>query len=467
MGHVRGTDRSQMTLFAERLEELVAASAEVRVIDQFIEQLPLKSLGFARAEAAGTGRPGYSPWALLKLYLYGYMNSVRSSRGLERETQRNVEVMWLLGRLQPDFKTVARFRAENGEGLQRVCLAFVSFCLEAGLATGGRVSLDGSKVAGQNARHRNYGKARLEKALAKSEESIALYLRSLDEADAQEGEPTASPEAVRAALEVLGRKRARWAQLLSELGPEQTQVSLTDKDARRMKTGQGDWVVGYNVQLAVDTHTHLVVHQDLAQTSNDRPSLAPMALATQAVLGGGPLEVLADRGYSNGAQGEQCEAHGIAVAAPRQGAPSGKGYARQQFSYDATEDTYRCPAGETLHRVATTRATGERSYRTRACKDCVVRAQCTTSAYRTVSRQAHEDMLAKMDARATASPEPMQTRRSTVEPVIGTVKRYLGGRFLTRGRDKVKTELSLAVLGYNFRRVLNLMGGHWITAQLA
>lgn len=466
MGHVSEVSREQLTLFAERLEELVPADASVRLIDRFVDGLPLLSLGFSRAVPAATGRPGYSPSALLKLYLYGYMHDVRSSRRLERETHRNVEVMWLLGRQQPDFKTVARFRAENGEGLQRVCGAFVSLCLEAGLASGRRVSLDGTKVAGQNARHRVFGKKQLERKVAAVDEAIASYLRRLDEADASEAETEVSAEAVRLALAALEEKRAKWLGLLSGMEPEQTQVALTDADAQRMKTGQGDWVVGYNVQVVVDTETHLVVHHDLAQTGNDRQSLAPMATATQAVLGEGPLEVLADRGYSNGAQGNECEALGIEVTAPRQGGPTGKGYSREQFVYDAEQDSYQCPAGETLHHVGTTRD-GERTYRTRACQRCALRPQCTTSDYRSVSRQAHEDMLAKMDARARASDEPMLTRKTTVEPVIGTLKRYLGGRFLTRGRFKVKTELALAVLSYNFRRLLNLMGKAWFEARLA
>lgn len=469
MGHIRGESRQQLTLFAERLDEVVTPDNPVRVIDAFVGQLDLAQLGFKRALSAETGRPGYDPGDLLRLYIYGYLHGVCSSRRLEAESQRNVDVMWLLGRLEPDFRTIATFRKSNGEAIGRVTAALVQFCRETKVFGGAQVALDGSKVAGQNARHRTFTEGQLRKRLARTEARVAEYLSGLDEADRAEdtvaGEEGSTAEAL-AALKSQREQIQGWLKTLQERGEQQ--LSLTDEDARRMRSGQGDWVVGYNVQAVVDTEAHLVVHHGLAASGNDRQALESMAKGAQEALGGGPLAVLADGGYSNAEQVARCEEAGIEVTAPREHSVNRHGsyFDKREFSYEAASDSYTCPAGETLSFKGES-AKGERSYRTGACARCTLRDQCTKGRYRTVTRQRNEAALEAMDARARATPEPMRRRKATVEHVFGTLKRLLGGRFLTRGRERVRTELDLAVLGYNLRRMMNLKGTNWMLEQLA
>jgi transposase len=421
-------------------------------------------------EHRGRGRPAYAPGDLLRLYIYGYLHRVSSSRKLEAETGRNVEVMWLLRRLRPDFKTIARFRQENGAAIQRVTAAFVQFCQSSALLLGGEVALDGSKVAGQNARHRNYSAERLRKRLKHLEAQMHAYLRRLDVQDGEEAHSElALPADAAPLLAALQSRHQKAMELLAQLeasGAEQ--LSLTDADAKRMKTGMGAWVVGHNAQVAVDTETHLVVHLDIEDSGNDRQALAPMAQQTQQILGGGPLRMLADGGYSSAEHAAVCEANQIEVTAPRQHSVNRHGnfFDKREFRYDAERDEYTCPAGEILS--FRSQQGSERVYRTKACRNCPLRDRCTDakSRYRIVTRHAQEPALERMDARAKASPETMVKRKSTVEHVFGTLKYLLGGRFLTRGRAGAKTELALAVLGYNFKRLINLKGVPWLMAQM-
>ena len=471
MSQVTGISRDQMVLFADSLDGWVGPESVVRVIDAFVAQLSLESLGFKHAvEHHGRGRPAYAPGDLLRLYIYGYLHRVSSSRKLEAETGRNVEVMWLLGRLRPDFKTIARFRQENGAAIQRVTAAFVQFCRSSATLTGTEVALDGSKVAGQNARQRNFNAKRLRQQVKRLEEQMQAYLQRLDVQDGEdEGHGSALPADAAQLLEALRSRQQQamdWLAQLEASGAKQ--LSLTDADAQRMKTGMGDWVIGHNVQVAVDTETHLVVHLDIEAGGNDRQALAPMAQQTQQILGGEPLRVLADGGYSSAEHAAVCEAIGIEVTAPRQHSVNrhGEYFDKREFQYDAERDVYTCPAGQILS--FRNQQGSERSYRTRACRDCPLRDRCTDakSRYRIVTRQENEAAVEAMDARAKASPETMVKRKSTVEHVFGTLKYLLGGRFLTRGRAGVKTELALAVLGYNFRRLINLKGVPWLVAQM-
>ena len=469
MGYVRGVERQQGSLFPTAIEDLVPADHPVRVIDAFVAQLALGELGFDRALPKETGRPGYDPADLLKLYIYGYLHRVRTSRRLEQESQRNVEVMWLVNRLSPDFKTIADFRRDNGEPLKRVCAAFVQFCRQAQLFSGERVAIDGSKFAGQNARDRNYSEAQLQKRLLQTEEKIARYLRELDEQDAQQVGVTLDPEHTAAALQALSAQRAqieRWLAQLAERG--ESQVSVTDADARKMRTGQGEWVIGYNVQVAVDSEAHLVVHHEVTQQGNDRQQLAPMAEQTQAVLATAALEVLADTGYSNAEAALKCEAMGITTYVPREHSVNHHGpfFDKRAFVYDPHRDSYRCPAGEHLSFRGQS-AEGQRSYRSSACGGCALKAQCTAAAQRTVTRHVHERALEAMDARARHHPQLMRQRKAIVEHPFGTLKWLLdGGRLLTHGLKSVATEMALAILAYNLRRVLNMQGTSWMLAAL-
>jgi transposase len=470
MSYIRGQSRTQTTLFPEAVEDLIPVDHPVRVIDAFVNQLPLAELGFDKAVAAATGRPPYDPADLLKLYIYGYLSRARSTRRLEQESRRNVEVMWLLNRLTPDFKTLADFRRLNPEPLKRVCAAFVQFCRREQLFRGERAAIDGSKFAGQNARHRNHGEAELRRRLAQTEAEVAAYLQALDAHDTEEAAAGAGSEDMPAALEKLLRRREQilgWLREMARRGEQQ--LSRTDADTRKMRTGQGHWVVGYNVQAAVETETHLIVHHEVTRACNDREQLAPMAEQTQAVCGGGALEVVADMGYSNASAAAQCEAAQITTYVPREPGvnPHGEYFAKCAFHYEEATDTYRCPGGARLHFQGQS-AQGERSYRTRACRDCALKKRCTSAAYRTVSRHLHERALEAMDARARGHPEVMLERKCVVEHPFGTLKQILdGGRFLTRGLTSVGTEAALAVLAYNLRRVINRKGVRWMITALA
>lgn len=471
MSQVTGVSREQLVLFADSLDDWVGPQSVVRVIDAFVAQLSLDALGFKHAvDAGGRGRPAYAPGDLLRLYIYGYLHRVSSSRKLEAETGRNLEVMWLLRRLRPDFKTIARFRQENGAAIQRVTAAFVQLCQSSGTLSGAEVALDGSKVAGQNARQRNFSAERLRKRLKRLEQQMQSYLQRLDAQDGEEERSQAAlPADAPGLLAALQSRHRKAMELLAQLEASgEEQLSLSDADAKRMKTGMGDWVVGHNVQVAVDTATHLVVHLDIEASGNDRQALAPMAQATQQALGGERLRVLADGGYSSAEHAAVCEASDIEVTAPRQHSVNrhGQYFDKREFRYDAERDEYTCPAGEILS--FRSQQGSERIYRTQACRDCLLRERCTGAKSRTrsVTRHEHEAAVEAMDARAKASAEAMVKRRSTVEHVFGTLKYLLGGRFLTRGRAGVKTELALAVLGYNFRRLINLKGVPWLVAQL-
>ena len=470
MRHIRGQSRQQATLFPESLEDLIPAEHLVRVLDTFVEQLSLVDLGFSKAIPAATGRPSYDPSDLLKLYLWGYMNQVQSTRRLEHASLSNVEVMWLLNRLSPDFKTLADYRRDNPTGLQRVCSAFVQFCRGAEVFSGERVAIDGSKFGGQNARSKNVSARTLTKRLKQTEKKIAAYFVALDEADAQETEWASGPEDVKAALAALeSQKEAIQAQLEAMTAAGETQVSYTDPDARKMLTGQGEWVVGYNVQTAVETDTHVIVHHEVEQEVTDRKQLAKVATRTQEVLEGEELEVVADAGYSNASEAAKCEAKGVKTYVPKQPGKNTHGdyYERSVFEYDEDKDSYRCPAGEVLTFRGES-AKGERTYRRKSCAGCVLKPQCTSAQSRSVTRLRHESALQAMDARARAHPDIMKQRAATVEHPFGTLKQILkGGKFLTKGLSSVKAEMSLAVLAYNMKRLINLKGTDWMIKALA
>src|SRR5438034_4997074 len=301
---VEGADRGQSTLFPERLEDWIGEDNPVRVIDVFVEELDLAELGFNGVDPEATGRPSYHPSVLLKLYIYGYLNRVQSSRRLEREAGRNVEVMWLAGRLVPDHKTIADFRKDNGPAIRKVCAQFVALCREIGLLTKASVAIDGSKFKAVNNRDKNFTRAKMERRLAQIDESVARYLSQLDTADLQE-----PSEALGAKTAHLKDKLAKLASEMERLkaieramlaSPDQ-QISLTDPDSRSMATsGRGSGVVGYNVQVAVDTEHHLIIAHEVTNSGSDRAQLSNMGLQAKAVLGVEKLEAVADRGYYSG-----------------------------------------------------------------------------------------------------------------------------------------------------------------------
>jgi transposase len=465
---VEGVDRSQSTLFPECLEDWIIEDNPVRVIDAFVGELDLGELGFSGVDPEATGRPSYHPSVLLKLYIYGYLNRVQSSRRLEREAGRNVEVMWLTGRLVPDHKTIADFRKDNGTAIRQVCARFVDLCREIGLLATASVAIDGSKFKAVNNRDRNFTRAKVERRRAQLEESVARYLSQLDTADRQE--PT---EALATKTERLKDKLVRLKQEMAKLAtieaqmlasPDQ-QVSLTDHDSRSMATsGRGSGVVGYNVQVAVDTEHHLIVVHEVTTSGSDRAQLANMAKQAKAVLQAEELAAVADRGYFNSPEILACHEAGIMVTLPKpmtSGAKADGRYGRQDFVYIAAEDVYRCPAGERLTYRYTNEEAGKvlRRYWTTGCSKCPLKSQCTTGPERRIARWEHEHLLDAVQQRLDANPQAMRQRRETVEHPFGTMKARMGAtHFLTKTLPKVAAEMALCVLACNLTRVMNIVG---------
>ena len=465
---VQGQDRAQATLLPECLEDWIGEDNPVRVIDAFVDALDLGEIGFAGVEPAATGRPSYHPSVLLKLYIYGYLNRIQSSRRLEREAGRNLEVLWLLRRLAPDHKTIADFRTDNGPALRKVCARFVELCREMGLLTSTSVAIDGSKFKAVNNRDKNYTEGKVARRWAQLEESVARYLSQLDTADRQE-----PSEAL--AIKALHLKE-KMAKLESEMGKlsahehamlmsADKQVSLTDPDSRSMATsGRGSGVVGYNVQTVVETEHHLIITHDVTNTGSDRGQLARMGKMAQAVLRADRIEAVADRGYFNSPEILECHEAGITVTLPKpmtSGAKSEGRFGKQDFVYIAAEDVYRCPAGERLTYRYSNEEAGKvmRRYWTSACPKCPLKSKCTTGSERRIPRWEHEHLLEAVQERLDRDPDAMRRRRETVEHPFGTIKARMGAtHFLCKTLPKVAAEMALHVLAYNLTRVMNIMG---------
>ena len=463
-----GADRGQSTLLPECLDEWIDESNPVRAVDAFVDALDLGKLGFEGVVPEVTGRPSYHPSALLKLYIYGYLNRVQSSRRLEREAGRNLEVIWLLGRLVPDDKTIADFRKDNGSAIRKVCAQFVALCRDMGLLTKASVAIDGSKFKAVNNRDRNFTRAKVERRRAQLEESVARYLSQLDTADLQEpSEALAAKTAhLKEKLAKLESEMQRLAAMEKQMlaSPDQ-QISLTDPDSRSMATsGRGSGVVGYNVQVAVETEHHLIVTHEVTNSGSDRAQLANMGRQARDALGVDKLEAVADRGYYNSTEIKACDDAGIAVTLPKpmtSGAKSDGRFGKQDFVYNAAEDVYRCPAGEKLAYRMTTEQDGKmmRRYWTNACPNCLLKSKCTTGNERRIPRWEHEHVLEAAQKRLDENPQAMRARRETVEHPFGTLKMRMGAtHFLMKRLPKVATEMALHVLAYNLTRVMNIVG---------
>ena len=465
---VEGADRVQSTLLPECLDDWIDEENPVRVIDAFVDGLDLKELGFDGVEPAATGRPAFHPSVLLKLYIYGYLNRVQSSRRLEREAGRNLEVLWLMGRLIPDHKTIADFRKDNGLALRKVCARFVDLCRQMGLLAVASVAIDGSKFKAVNNRDRNFTKGKVERRREQLEESVARYLSQLDTADLQE--PT---EALAAKTKHLKEKLAKLDSEMQRLEAYETlmlaspdsQISLTDPDSRSMATsGRGSGVVGYNVQVAVETENHLIITHEVTNSGSDRSQLANVGKAAKEVLRSETLQAVADRGYFNSPEILACHKAGITVTLPKpmtSGAKSEGRFGKQDFVYVTEEDVYRCPAGEHLKYRMTTEEQGKtmRRYWTTTCPTCPLKPKCTTGPERRIPRWEHEHLLDAVQQRLDEDPQAMRRRRETVEHPFGTLKMRMGAtHFLMKSLPKVATEMALHVLAYNLTRVINIIG---------
>lgn len=465
---VEGHDRSQSTLLPECLDDYVGEDNPVRVVDVFVDELDLGSLGFIRVEPLATGRPSYHPSVLLKLYIYGYLNRVQSSRRLEREAGRNIEVMWLTGRLVPDHKTIANFRKDNGPAIRGVCRKFVMLCRELGLFADASVAIDGAKFKAVNTRDKNFTRAKMKRRMAQIEESVDRYLHQLDSADRQEPSTarTTKTERLKDKISKLKEEMQRLEKLEARMleAPGQ-QISLTDPDARSMATsGRGSGMVAYNVQSAVDTKHHLIVTHEVTNKGSDRSQLSSIAKQTKVALKVDKLRVVADRGYFKSEEILACEENGITVTLPKPqtSAAKGKGhFVKPDFRYVKDEDVYLCPAGERLTRrcLTSVRELTFHRYWTSVCPSCAIKHQCTTGKERRITRWEHEHVLDAVQKRLDQNPDMMRLRRETVEHPFGTIKCWMGyTHFQMKTLKNVATEMALHVLAYNIKRVINIIG---------
>jgi len=472
---IEGDDRTQVTLLPECLDDYVESENPVRVIEVFVDGLDLSALGFVGVDPAATGRPAYHPAVLLKIYIYGYLNRVQSSRRLEREAQRNVELMWLTGRLTPDFKTIANFRKDNGRAIRNVCRQFVVLCQRLDLFTQAIVAIDGSKFKAVNNRDRNFTRAKMQRRMAQIEENIARYLADMDTADrAEPAIAAAKTSRLRDKIAALKQQMQQLKEIETRMlaAPDQ-QISLTDPDARSMNA-RGSGMVGYNVQTAVEPKNHLIVSHEVTNVGNDRGHLATMANQARAAMGTGELTVIADRGYFSGDEILACDQAGITPFVPKPLNSNSRAegrFGKPDFIYIASDDEYRCPAGQRLIKRFTTVEAGMTLdiYWSSACPRCPIKAQCTTGSERRVRRWVHEAVIDMMQERLDRDPEKMRVRRQTVEHPFGTIKFWMGAtHFLMKTLARVRTEMSLHVLAYNFKRVLQLLGiGGMIAAMRA
>jgi len=471
---IEGENRYQSTLFPESLEDYIAEDNAIRIVDAFVNKLDLKELGFDGAEPSETGRPGYQPAVMLKIYIYGYLNRIHSSRRLERESHRNVELIWLTGRLMPCFKSIAAFRKDNRQAIRRVCLEFVGVCRELELFSATLVAIDGSKFKAVNSRDKNFTRRSVKLRIKKTQANIDRYLAKLDATDKEE------PEIAEVTAAELKQKIASMEVKMDELKgyeaeveahPDQ-QVSVTDPDSRSMKKAGGGSTVGYNVQTAVDSKHHLIAAHEVTNATSDRSQLASMAGQASEALGAKDLMVLADPGYYKGEEIVDCYEAGITALVPKVDT-SGKHalgqYTRSDFIYDAEKDEYVCPAKARLIYRFTTEDKGKqlRTYWTNQCGSCALKAKCTTGKERRIKRWEKEHILEKADALLKKNPDAMRQRKRLVEHPYGTIKHWMGStHFLMKRLPNVQAEMSLHVLAYNLRRAINVLGTKKIMEQL-
>jgi len=477
--HKRGIPRTQTALLPPSLEDYAGAHSVARVIEAYVNGVDVRALGFSNSVAGPTGRPPYAPDDLLRLYLYGYWNRIRSSRRLEVECQRNVEAMWLMGQLAPDHKTIADFRRVNSGALQAVCARFVQFLRELELVGGEApvVAVDGSKFKACAAKSSLVSAEQAAKLREKIAKRVAEYLEQLDEADRQEeGEVQPTAEQIEAALERLRKRDKKLEQAQAQLAAraedktkgETPRVGLTDPDCV-MLSGKGSTVAGYNVQQAVDARHKLIVAHEVTTHRNDHTSLEPMASQAQQALDAATMTVVADTGYMNGAQAQGCEAKGITPVVPMAEVSNTQGeafYPKSMFTYDQATDTYRCPAGEVLKRYKHDRTAETDYYWTHACAGCQHKARCTKSERRSIARSWYAAATERAHERARGNRGLMRLRSATAEHPFGNLKAILAGGFLMRTLPKVKGEMALAVLTYNLKRTLNILGIEQLMQQL-
>lgn len=462
MGFIKGASREQIILFPESVDDYVRGDNPVRFIDAFVQQLDLEELGFERANAEIEGRPAFDPKDLLRLFIYGYMNRICSSRRLEGETRRNVEVMWLIGKLKPGFRTICDFRKDNSKALKGVFGQFTLLCKRLGLYDGELIAIDGSKFKAVNSREKNYNEKKVKRLIALTNERIDEYMREADEADAAEAgvkQPTA--DELKEKIQELKKRKQKLEEIDKTLEKSgEAQLSLTDPEARLMKTRQGTRVC-YNAQIAIDSKHKLIAAIDVSNDLTDQRQLFNVAVEAKQMLGVEVLEAVTDRGYYNNEEVKKCEDVGITTYMEKPRAPRKNGkFTRDEFIYNASTDVYKCPAGQLLKYKSTEKARGLKSYSTKACVTCALKKQCTDAKEgRTIKRLVHEESLERSVRRARDNPEKMKLRKQLAEHPFGTIKSVMNqGAFLMKGLRKVKAEFSLTALAFNMKRAINIVG---------
>lgn len=460
MRHLQGESRQQSTLFPESLDDYISEDSPIRIIDAFIDSLDMAELGFTQAITKDTGRKPYHPCDLLKLYTYGYLNQVRSTRRLEKECHRNIEVLWLMKRLTPDFKTISNFRQQNEKAIRQACRAFISFCRKAQLLDGRLVAIDGSKFKAAASMGKTYNRKQLDDLQKRLNRQIEGYLTKL--AQSEKHEPEEDTGNVKEALDTLKKRQ----QTLSELAEDMEQKGAkqcceTEPEAKRMRSGREGIIVGYNIQTAVDVDTGIIVHYDVNSEGNDFNQLAPMAENTKEMLERDELEVIADTGYSNGEHLAECEEQGITASVPAKRAVNNQGnyFQKSDFLYDEAKDHFTCPAGKILPHKTMNTKDKLHLYARSGCNQCPLQDQCTKADQRWVSRHFYEEALNRSQQRVDNNPELMKQRAATVERPYAQLKHTMGvRRFLCWGMTGAKAEMGLSIMAYNLNRAINEFG---------
>lgn len=463
MAYKKGQDRKQVVLIPETLDDFILEDSYVRFLDEFVDSYDLASLRFTHAVPAETGRPPYDPADLLKLYIYGSMNRLNSTRQLGHACKSNLEVMWLLRRLQPDFRTISDFRKENGQSIRTLFRDFIRMLKAMGIVTGEMLGLDGSKFAAANSKDNNYSEKKLERLIKHYDERIKGYLRQLDENDSREMDQPDLKEQLQQQLELIKQRQESKKELLKALKESgQKQISTVDADSRRMKSGDGT-IVGYNVQAIVDDEHKLIVDIEVTNSGNDSHELEKMAVRTKEILQQDSLKVAADSGYYRTEEIVNCEKNGIETYVSKPKSPSTNYFAKSDFIYLKEDDCYICPAEQKLIYRGKIREHGRllRRYETDACKQCLIRSKCTSrkKGNRRLTRFLDEELLEIVQQRSDNSPEIRIRRKAIVEHPFATLKRRNGSRFLTKGIFKVGTEAVLMALAYDLGRVFKILGG--------
>jgi len=461
MAYISGDSREQITMFPEVIDDYITQDNPVRFIEAFVDGLDMAEMGFGRAEPHDLGRPGYDPRDLLKLYIYCYLNRVRSSRRIEREAGRNLELMWLMRKLRPDFKTIADFRKENTKALKKIFQEFSEICRKLELFGGELIAVDGSKFRASNSKKKNFSPAKLKNLIQKADKRIDEYLKELDRGDTEDEGRQETVEALNKKIDKLRKIRAEYKETEQKLDKSgEKQLSVTDPDARLMKSEQGTHVC-YNVQMAVDSKHKMIVAMELTNEGNDLQQLSIIAGEAKKELSVEEVEVVTDMGYYDCNQVKECGDNGITVYMDKPAVKAIDGvYSKERFKYNVEKDVYICPAGEDLRYRTTDKQKSMKMYKTDSCESCVLKKECTSGeGPRVIKRHIHEGVMEEMATRVKGSREKLMLRAGLVEHPWGTMKRTLDqGYFLLRGTEKVEVEMRLNGLIYNLKRAISIVG---------